>query len=101
MDNNTRQNLIEQLTVEEKVALSTGKGNWNTRPVDRLNVSSVTMSDGPVGLRRERDGGTLPAVAFPSVAKLACSFDVNLPRRKRKHITCSRAQYQARPALRT
>ena len=80
MDNNTRQNLIEQLTVEEKVALSTGKGNWNTRPVDRLNVSSVTMSDGPVGLRRERDGGTLPAVAFPSVAKLACSFDVNLLR---------------------
>lgn len=80
MANIIQQNLIEQLSAEEKVALSTGKGNWNTFPVERLGIPSVTMSDGPVGLRRERDGHTLPAVAFPSIAKLACGFDVNLAR---------------------
>ncbi len=80
MTNNTHQDLLGQLTKEEKISLSTGQGNWNTASVERLNVSSVTVSDGPVGLRRERNGKTIPAVAVPAIAKLACSFDVNLLR---------------------
>ncbi|MCM1395791.1 MAG: glycoside hydrolase family 3 C-terminal domain-containing protein, partial [Corallococcus sp.] len=57
--------------------LQTGSGAWRTASVERVGVESVTVSDGPVGLRKEQDGATLSAVCFPSVAKLACSFDTD------------------------
>lgn len=69
------QEEVLQLTEEEKLSLTTGKGCWNTHPVERADIYSVTFSDGPVGLRKEKDGQTLPAVCFPSISKLACSFD--------------------------
>jgi len=70
-------NRINELTSEEKVSLQTGDGFWKTASVDRLGIESVVMSDGPVGLRKEVDGETKKAVCFPSVAKLACSFDAD------------------------
>ncbi len=101
------------MTSEEKVSLTTGKGCWQTAFVERLNVASVTVSDGPVGLRKENGRETVPSVCFPSVAKLACSFDTALvqkvgaaigetvPSRRSERFACSRAEYKARPALRT
>lgn len=80
MKNTTEQDLLQQLTTDEKVQLTTGEGVWNTASISGLNVFSATVSDGPVGLRKERDGQTLPAVAFPSVSKLACSFDPSVLR---------------------
>lgn len=76
--NNT--DITQQLTQDEKVALQTGVGAWHTAEVERLGVSSVTVSDGPVGLRKEQNGITVPSVCFPSIAKLACSFDPDLMR---------------------
>lgn len=67
--------IITQLTVEEKISLTTGRGAWNTAEVDRLGVPSCAMSDGPCGLRAERGGVTPPAVCFPSPSRLSCSFD--------------------------
>ncbi len=78
MENIISKNLINELTSEEKVSLTTGKGCWQTAFVERLNVASVTVSDGPVGLRKENGRETVPSVCFPSVAKLACSFDTAL-----------------------
>ncbi len=74
-------NLITLLTPQEKIALTTGSGLWNTAPIDKLDINSVTVSDGPLGLRKTVEGGTLPAVAFPCIAKLACSFDVDAARK--------------------
>lgn len=81
MAKQTDDNLISLLTPQEKISLTTGHGCWNTAPVDKLGINSVTVSDGPLGLRKTVDGGTLPAVAFPSAAKLACGFDVELARK--------------------
>ena len=80
MANQTDDNLIALLNLQEKVLLTTGQGCWNTACIDKLGINSVTVSDGPLGLRKMVDGGTLPAVAYPSAAKLACSFDVDAAR---------------------
>ena len=78
MSNSPDNNLISLMTLSEKASLQTGKGAWHTADVKRLQIGSVTVSDGPMGLRKERNGNTLPSVCFPSIAKLACSFDTSL-----------------------
>lgn len=75
MGKQQEQSVIDLLTLDEKLALQTGSGCWNTAAVERLGIQPVSMSDGPVGLRKVQNGETLPAVCFPSIAKLACSFD--------------------------
>lgn len=80
MAKRTDDNLIALLTPEEKLTLQTGSGCWCTAPIEKLSVGSVSVADGPLGLRKEVDGGTVPAVALPSAARLACGFDVELAR---------------------
>lgn len=76
------QHILSQLTLEEKVALQVGKNNWHTYDVDRINLESIMMSDGPHGLRKQPNAGdnlgmgySNPAVCFPTASKLACSWD--------------------------
>lgn len=42
---------LAQLTLEEKVLLLCGQDMWRTNPVERIGVSRIKMSDGPVGVR--------------------------------------------------
>ena len=69
------------LTDEEKIALVSGKDFMYTNPVSRLGIKSISMSDGPHGLRKqaeEYDNGITvsePATAFPTAAATASSFN--------------------------
>jgi beta-glucosidase len=74
--------LMQQLTLEEKAALVTGLNAWQTVPVERLGIPSITMSDGPHGLRRTPDiaTGSLPATCFPTASALAATWDLSLVR---------------------
>lgn len=47
------EEIISQLTIEEKVAMVHGNGLFRTGGVERLNIPSVKMSDGPMGVRNE------------------------------------------------
>ncbi len=68
--------LIDRMTLKEKCALVSGFDNWHTQPIDRLDIPSVMMTDGPHGLRKiDERGSTIPAVCFPSGAALASSWD--------------------------
>ncbi len=72
------------LTLEEKASFLRGVGNWNTYSVERKNIKSVRMSDGPIGVRKEKvsDGKPLSeakvSVCMPSGALLCSSFDRKL-----------------------
>lgn len=81
MAKQTDDNLISLLNPQEKLSLTTGSGCWNSAPIEKLGINSFTVADGPLGLRKMVDGGTLPAVALPSAAKLACSFDIDVARK--------------------
>ncbi|HMS93533.1 MAG TPA: glycoside hydrolase family 3 C-terminal domain-containing protein [Candidatus Saccharibacteria bacterium] len=79
------QDIIEQLTLEEKAGLMSGANFWNTKAVERLGVPSIMLTDGPHGLRKQ--GGkadhlglnkSIPATCFPAAATLANSWDTRL-----------------------
>lgn len=79
------RNLINEMTLEEKASLCSGLDFWSTKPVDRLNIPNINMSDGPHGLRYQDEeadnfgiNDSVPATCFPSGATLACSWDRDL-----------------------
>jgi beta-glucosidase len=70
------------LTLEQKAALVAGAGYWRTTAV--ADIPSITVSDGPHGLRTPVDGTALglgesiPATCFPPAAGLASSWNRRL-----------------------
>lgn len=79
------QGLISKMTLEEKAGLCSGKDFWRTKPVERLGIPSIMVSDGPHGLRKQAEGGdhlgvndSIKAVCFPAGCASASSFDRDL-----------------------
>lgn len=77
--------LVRQMTLEEKASLCSGATAWTTKAIERLGIPSITVSDGPHGLRRparedELGGASIPATCFPTASALACSWDRDLVR---------------------
>lgn len=77
--------LIRNLTLEEKASLCSGLNFWETKPVERLGIPSIMVSDGPHGLRKQKQGSdnlglfdSVPATCFPSAVGLASSWDRSL-----------------------
>ena len=77
--------ILSKLTLDEKLSLLSGKTYWLTQEIDRLGVPSVWMSDGPHGMRKEKQtGGTNimqeseTSTCFPTAVTTASSWDVDL-----------------------
>jgi len=79
------EDVLPRLTLEEKVALCSGRDFWHLESVARLGVPSVMVADGPHGLRKQRadyDGftlsGNVPATCFPTAVTLASTWNRDL-----------------------
>ncbi|WP_020618023.1 beta-glucosidase [Paenibacillus daejeonensis] len=77
--------LMAEMTLEEKAGLCSGLDFWHLKGVERLGIPSIMLTDGPHGLRKQREGSdhlglfdSVPATCFPSAAGLACSWDREL-----------------------
>ena len=77
--------IVSKMTLEEKAGMCSGLDFWHTKPVARLGVPSVMVSDGPHGLRKQIDDGdhlgvndSIQAVCFPAACATACTFDRKL-----------------------
>ena len=73
------------LTLEEKASLTSGASFWYTKPVERVGVPAIMVTDGPHGLRKQRESGdhlgigdSVPATCFPPAVGLGSSWDVDL-----------------------
>jgi beta-glucosidase len=66
------ENLIQNMTLEEKISVLGGTG-FATRPVERLKIPALEMSDGPVGVRFGQD-----STAWPAAIGLAATFNPDL-----------------------
>jgi beta-glucosidase len=82
---NTRvSKILTQLTLEEKASLCSGRDDWSTQPIERLDIPWLWLADGPHGIRRAPEtnkagyGDQLPATCFPTASALAASWDVDL-----------------------
>ena len=62
--------IMTQLTLEEKIKLLHGYDNFYTAQIPRLNLPRIKMTDGPVGTRN--DG---KSTAYPAGAMLAATWD--------------------------
>ena len=79
------QDIIEKMTIEEKAAFLSGKGEWQTREFERLGIPSIFCSDGPHGIRKQAGAGdhlglneSVPATCFPTAATIANSWNEEL-----------------------
>ena len=68
------EKIISDMTLEEKISYCTGADMWNTKSIEKYGVKPVTMSDGPHGLRFQKNGTTAtginksaPATCFPAL----------------------------------
>ena len=73
--------LVGQLTLEEKVALVAGSDTWHTPGVERLGIPPLKVSDGPVGARGEHFGAGPRSACFPCGTALAATWDTDLVER--------------------
>ncbi|MBC7320939.1 glycosyl hydrolase, partial [bacterium] len=70
--------IISQMTLEEKASLCSGLDMWHTKPIERLGIPSIMMTDGPHGLRKQAGpsfSDSVPATCFPTASCLASSWD--------------------------
>lgn len=72
------EELVRELTFEEKVSLLSGKDFWVTNPVERLGIPSIKYSDGPNGARGALFKDGLASACFPASVSLAATFDKGL-----------------------
>lgn len=77
------EKIISEATVKEKVSLLSGLDAWHTVSLSRFDLPSITMSDGPYGLRKVMNNASglevsYPATAFPTSSLIAASWDEKL-----------------------
>lgn len=89
MEKEKIQNLISQMTLEEKAGMCSGADFWHLKGVERLGIPSVMVTDGPHGLRKQAQGAdhlgineSEKAICFPAGCATASSFDRDLIRRQ-------------------
>lgn len=77
--------ILEKMTLEEKAAFLSGKGEWETREFKQHKLKSIFCADGPHGLRKQAGAGdhlglneSLPSTCFPTAATVANSWDESL-----------------------
>ncbi|KAK5116573.1 hypothetical protein LTR85_009198 [Meristemomyces frigidus] len=70
--------ILEELTTEEKVSLLAGKDFWHTNDVPRLKIPSLRLSDGPNGIRGTRFFGSVPSSCLPCATAIGATFDKDL-----------------------
>jgi beta-glucosidase len=75
------------MSLDDKIALCSGADFWHTKAFKRYGIPSITMADGPHGLRKQEAAAdqlginkSVPATSFPTASLTACSWDRDLLR---------------------
>ncbi|MCH1612121.1 MAG: glycoside hydrolase family 3 C-terminal domain-containing protein [Flavobacteriales bacterium] len=82
----TIENIIEELSIEEKIAMCHAQSKFSSSGVPRLGIPELWMSDGPHGIRAEMNWDDWNyanwtndyITAFPALTCLAATFNPSL-----------------------
>ena len=69
--------IINKLTLKEKISLLSGFNSWYTNKIEEKNVPSIKMSDGPNGVRGDSNSGKSSA-CFPCAISIGSTWDLKL-----------------------
>ena len=69
--------IINKLTLIEKISLLSGFNSWYTNKIEEKNVPSIKMSDGPNGVRGDSNSGKSSA-CFPCAISIGSTWDLKL-----------------------
>lgn len=75
--------IMKELTLAEKAYLVSGNSSWTVGHIEGAGIPEIFVSDGPYGLRKQDTDtaeiyDSIDAVAFPTSAATASSFDKDL-----------------------
>ena len=68
--------LVASMTLDEKIDMLSGYNDFYIRPLPRLNIPELTMSDGPLGIASWGINGR--ATAFPATIASSASWNRDL-----------------------
>ena len=79
------EKILQQMTLEDKIALCSGENFWETKKYEQYGIPSLFMCDGPHGLRKQENAADMlgvhasrPATCFPAEVTTAGSWDAEL-----------------------
>ncbi|OOQ89103.1 hypothetical protein PEBR_10647 [Penicillium brasilianum] len=72
------EQLVQSLSLEEKVSLLAGKSYWRTAGLAKYNIKPIKYSDGPNGVRGESIHASTKATCFPCAALVGSTFNPGL-----------------------
>ena len=83
----TIREILNRMTLQDKIALCSGKDFWQTKAFEQYGIPALFMCDGPHGLRKQEDAADMlginqsrPATCFPTAVTTGMSWDEELLR---------------------
>lgn len=77
--------IISEMSLEDKISLCTGRDFWHTKAMPQYGIPDIKMSDGPHGLRCQRDAAdmlgineSMPATCFPTAVTAGATWNREL-----------------------
>lgn len=74
--------LLKKMSLKEKIAVCNGADFWHSKAMPEHGIPAVTMSDGPHGVRCQKDAGDMlgvnesqPATCFPTAVTSGAGWD--------------------------
>ena len=87
------QDILSKMTLEEKISLCNGADFWHSKAMAQYGIPTVTMSDGPHGVRCQKNGADMlgvnesePATCFPTAVTSSAAWDAELLKAEGKAI---------------
>lgn len=78
-------NIINKMSIKEKASLCVGEDYWNSKKIERFDIPNIKMSDGPHGLRVQRESTdnlgineSKVSVCFPALSTIGNSWNKKL-----------------------
>jgi len=75
------EQLVNHMTLEEKISMLSGADAWHTVPIKRLGIPAIKVTDGPIGARGASSLAGPSSACFPCGTALAATWNTGLVER--------------------